>query len=143
MTRIHILTLIPLPAATRAALSSIYTVHDGTASVPWDDISAVVTNGTTGLSATQMKQLTALRIICSFGAGYEAIDLDAAAQRGVVVTNAPGVNDETVADHALGFMLALSRGYATLTTAVRTGGWHSARSSTQTAGSPRRAPSRS
>ena len=125
MQRLHILALIPLPAATRAALASTYTLHDGmdTHSVPWDDIAAVVTNGTTGLSAEQLERLPALRIVCAFGAGYEAVDLGAAARRGVVVAHAPGANDETVADHALGFLLALSRGYGALTAAVRAGGW--------------------
>ena len=132
--RLHILALIPLPAATQAALASIYTVHDATATppVPWEDIAAVVTNGTTGLSAGQMERMPALRIACAFGAGYEAVDLAAAARRGVVVTNAPGANDETVADHALGFLLALSRGYGALTSAVRACGWHGLRAARPT-----------
>ena len=134
MRRLHVLALIPLPAATRAALASIYTVHEGTStsSVPWEDIAAVVTNGTTGLSAAQMERMPALRIACAFGAGYEAVDLDAAGQRGVVVAHAPGANDETVADHALGFLLALSRGYGALTAAVRAGGWHGLRAARPT-----------
>lgn len=132
--RPHVLALIPLPAPTRAALAGAYTVHDGTsgAPVPWERIAAVVTNGTTGLSAAQMEQMPALRIACAFGAGYENVDLAAAARRGIVVANAPGTNDETVADHALGFLLALSRGYGALTAAVRAGDWHNARAARPT-----------
>ena len=37
------------------------------------------------------------------------------------------MNDATVADHALGLMLALARGYGVLDKAVRAGQWHDAR----------------
>ncbi|MBS0505908.1 MAG: 2-hydroxyacid dehydrogenase [Proteobacteria bacterium] len=137
MTRAPVLALIPLPAAARAALAERYQLHeapaDGKGAVPpWERIEAVVTNGTTGLTARQMAQMPALRICCAFGVGYEGVDTAAAAARGIVVTNAPNTNAETVADHALGFMLSLSRDYAGLTAAVRSGGWNGARAARPT-----------
>ena len=86
-------------------------------------IQAVVTNGSTGLSAAQMELLPRLRLACSYGAGYENIDVAAASQRGIAVAHAPGVNNATVADHALALMLAISRGLAQLDRAVKAGGW--------------------
>ncbi|MES2104575.1 MAG: 2-hydroxyacid dehydrogenase [Pseudomonadota bacterium] len=87
------------------------------------EIRAVVTNGSTGLSATQMELLPRLRLAYSYGAGHENIDVAAAAQRGIAVTHAPGVNNATVADHALALMLAISRGLPQLDRAVKAGGW--------------------
>ncbi len=140
MTRPHVLALIPLPAAAKAALAERYQLHDApegiasaaAAALPWERVEAVVTNGTTGLDAGLMARMPALRIVCAFGVGYENVDLAAATHHGIVVTNAPNTNDETVADHALGFMLALSRGYCALTAAVRAGGWLGARAARPT-----------
>ena len=118
-----VLALIALPESTVDALRSQYALHycpDGMPpNVPCaETIRAVVTNGSTGLSDVQMAQLLALEIVCAFGAGYENVDVEAAARRGIVVTHAPGTNAETVADHAFGMLLALARGYAPLTAAV-------------------------
>ncbi|AKM32362.1 hydroxyacid dehydrogenase [Pandoraea faecigallinarum] len=86
-------------------------------------IRVVLTNGTTGLSAAQMDALPQLGLVCAFGAGYERIDVAAAARRGIAVAHAPNTNGETVADHALALMLAVSRGLITLDRAVKAGGW--------------------
>ncbi|MBF5006764.1 2-hydroxyacid dehydrogenase [Diaphorobacter sp. NR2-3-3-1] len=140
--RPHVLALIPLPEVTRRALSTLYDLHmaergpgevdDAGDAVPLDRIVAVVTNGTTGLGAELMRRMPALRVVSAFGVGHENVDLACATQRGVVVTNAPGTNDETVADHALGFLLALGRGYGALTQAVRAGDWERLRTARPT-----------
>ncbi|MES2256956.1 MAG: 2-hydroxyacid dehydrogenase [Pseudomonadota bacterium] len=95
-------------------------------------ITAVVTNGTTGLSAAQMDALPELKIVCSYGAGYEQIDVEAARARGIAVTHAPGVNNATVADHALALMLASARGLPLLDRAVKAGQWLSHRAARPT-----------
>lgn len=87
------------------------------------EIQVTITNGSTGLSAAQMDLLPKLRLVCSYGAGYENIDLAAAALRGIAVTHAPGVNNATVADHAVALMLAISRGLPELDRALKAGGW--------------------
>jgi len=90
-------------------------------------VRAVITNGSVGLTQTQMHRLPELKMVCAFGAGYENIDIAAARLRGIEVTHAPGANDATVADHALGLMLAVARGFTVLDSAVRQGDWHHAR----------------
>lgn len=128
MSRAQLLQLIPLSGAIEAQLGERYEVHRA-----WPDqaqcenIAAVVTNGSTGLAAEQMARLPALRLVHAFGAGYENVDVQSARSRGIAVSHAPGMNDATVADHALGLMLALARGYAKLDAAVRAGQWNSAR----------------
>ncbi|HZZ09691.1 MAG TPA: NAD(P)-dependent oxidoreductase, partial [Paraburkholderia sp.] len=135
MSGLCLLALIALPDATLDALRRDYTLHyhpDGAADALWQNaalrnVRAVVTNGSTGLSAAQMDALPALEIVCAFGAGYEQVDAAAARRRNVVVTHAPGANAATVADHAMGLLLALARGYAPLTAAVREGRWRTSR----------------
>jgi phosphoglycerate dehydrogenase-like enzyme len=64
-----------------------------------------------------------LRIIARTGVGLDSIDLDAATASGVAVTITPGMNNETVADHALALMLAALRGIVAHDARVRAGGW--------------------
>ncbi|MEW6640902.1 MAG: 2-hydroxyacid dehydrogenase [Pseudomonadota bacterium] len=87
------------------------------------DIRAVLTRGTTGLSAQDIASLPNLEIICALGAGYENIDLRAAAARGIVVTYGPGLNAATVADHAMALLLAVVRGIPSADASVRRGEW--------------------
>jgi glyoxylate reductase len=50
-----------------------------------------------------------LKLIASFGTGVDHIDLDTARQRGIVVTNTPGVLTEDTADMAMALVLATAR----------------------------------
>jgi D-3-phosphoglycerate dehydrogenase len=50
-----------------------------------------------------------LLAVCSAGAGYDIIDVDACTAAGVFVCNNSGPGREAVAEHALGFMLALAK----------------------------------
>lgn len=88
---------------------------------------AVLTNGSTGITAAEIAALPALELVASFGAGYENIDLGAARARGLHVCHAPDTNSQVVADHALALMLAWSRGIAALDRAVKAGGWEALR----------------
>ena len=47
--------------------------------------------------------------LCSTGAGYDVIDVDACTAGGVIVCSQSGTNNEPVAEHAIGFILALSK----------------------------------
>jgi D-3-phosphoglycerate dehydrogenase len=50
-----------------------------------------------------------LLAVCSLGAGYDVIDVDACTKAGILVCNQSGANKEAVAEHALGLMLAISK----------------------------------
>ena len=50
-----------------------------------------------------------LLAVCSAGAGYDIIDVDACTAAGVIVCNNSGPGREAVAEHALGFMLSLAK----------------------------------
>ena len=64
-----------------------------------------------------------LRIVANFGVGYDRIDLAACAERGVVVTNTPGVLDSATADLAFALILATRRQVVEGDRFVRSGGW--------------------
>jgi D-3-phosphoglycerate dehydrogenase / 2-oxoglutarate reductase len=50
-----------------------------------------------------------LLAVCSTGSGYDIVDVDACTRAGIVVCNQAGANKEAVAEHALGFIIALSK----------------------------------
>lgn len=65
-----------------------------------------------------------LRCVANVAVGYDNVDLDAAARRGVVVTNTPGVLDDATADLTLALILAATRRVAEGDRLIRTGrGW--------------------
>jgi glyoxylate reductase len=65
----------------------------------------------------------ALKLIASFGTGVDHVDLAAAQQRGIIVTNTPGVLTEDTADMTMALILAVSRRLAEGERLIRSGGW--------------------
>lgn len=86
-------------------------------------VRVVLTIGSVGLTAKQMDGLPALTLVCALGAGYENIAVAHAKARGVVVANGAGTNDDCVADHAMGLLIAAVRGIPKLDTVTRAGVW--------------------
>ena len=87
------------------------------------EITAVVTSGTTGVDSGLMAALPNLGAIVGFGVGYDAIDIDAAAARGVSVSNTPDVLTDCVADTAVGLMIDALRQFSAADRFVRAGRW--------------------
>jgi lactate dehydrogenase-like 2-hydroxyacid dehydrogenase len=67
--------------------------------------------------------LPKLQIISSFGVGYDHIDANAAAKRGIVVTHTPDVLTEEVADTAIGLLLNTVRELPQSERYLRAGKW--------------------
>jgi lactate dehydrogenase-like 2-hydroxyacid dehydrogenase len=89
-------------------------------------VQCVCTIGASGLSAAQMQRMPQLTLVCAMGAGYENIDVTYAKAHGIAVGNGAGTNDECVADHAMGLLIAAVRGIVKLDKATRAGIWRSA-----------------
>src|SRR5215204_7406705 len=64
-----------------------------------------------------------LRVIANMAVGYDNVDVKAAGERDVVVTNTPGVLDETTADVAFMLMLAAARRLGEGERLLRAGTW--------------------
>jgi D-3-phosphoglycerate dehydrogenase len=72
---------------------------------------------------TTIDSLERCRIIARYGIGVDNVDLDAAGERGIVVTNVPDYCVEEVADHALALLLAAARKVVLGNELVRAGRW--------------------
>ncbi|MFC7364270.1 MULTISPECIES: 2-hydroxyacid dehydrogenase [Bhargavaea] len=66
-----------------------------------------------------------LQVIANLAVGYNNIDLEAAKERGIIVTNTPGVLTETTADLAFTLMLAAARQTGQAERFLREGKWTS------------------
>lgn len=88
-----------------------------------DTLRLVVTSATHGCTAAQIDALPRLQAICSWGVGYEKLDIEAAHARGVQVSNTPDVLNDCVADLAWALMLATARRIGHGERYVRAGKW--------------------
>jgi D-3-phosphoglycerate dehydrogenase len=84
--------------------------------------------GTGPVTAAHLDAAPRLRLVARYGVGVEAVDLRAAAERGVLVSNTPGANTGAVADHAVALMLAALRDVPRGDRGVRAGDWSVGRS---------------
>jgi D-3-phosphoglycerate dehydrogenase / 2-oxoglutarate reductase len=71
-----------------------------------------------------MVEAPELSVIIRAGAGYNTIDVAAASQRGIFVTNCPGKNSQAVAELAFGLILACDRRIPDNVMQLREGGWN-------------------
>ncbi|MEK9597241.1 MAG: D-glycerate dehydrogenase [Alphaproteobacteria bacterium] len=79
---------------------------------------------TDSLSASVIEQAgPQLRLIASFGTGVDHIDIKAAHEKGITVTNTPGVLSEDTADVAMSLILAVPRRIVQGDIKVRSGQW--------------------
>ncbi len=79
-----------------------------------------------GLDSITAKVLDAcpgLKVISRYGAGVDRVDLAAARERNIAVTNTPGANSEAVGELALALMLSVARQVPFLDRSTREGGW--------------------
>ncbi|OHV71107.1 dehydrogenase [Mesorhizobium sp. LCM 4577] len=76
-----------------------------------------------GISAAMIDALPNLEIIASFGVGYDSVDANHAAKRGVMVTNTPDVLTEEVADTAIGLLINTVRELYAAEKWLRDGDW--------------------
>ena len=127
--RVQVLSLGEMADVERQ-LESTFEVHratgadiDGLVARHGPAIRAVATRGRDRLDAALLARLPALEIIANFGVGYDSIDLDAAARRGIVVTNTPDVLNDEVADLAVALLLATVRRLPQADRFARSGRW--------------------
>jgi lactate dehydrogenase-like 2-hydroxyacid dehydrogenase len=102
---------VRMPPELEPLRSAGYTLHFGDGGTPdlppevRERVRGVVTNGIRGASRALIEQFPNLEIIASLGIGIDAIDLACVAERGIRVTNTPGVISNDVADLAMAMVL--------------------------------------
>lgn len=75
------------------------------------------------VNANVISHADTLKVISRFGVGYDNVDVAAATEKGIAVTNVPGQNSESVAELTLGLMLAISRKIPTGWSQAQEGCW--------------------
>lgn len=88
-----------------------------------NDIVAILTSFTRRVNRQLIEALPNLEIICQYGVGVDNIDLDAARERHIVVTNTPELVTNDTADIALALLLACARRVVEGDAYVRVGKW--------------------
>jgi len=86
-------------------------------------IRGLATEANRGARRDLLVRLPKLEIISLFGVGLDLVDLAAAHERNIPVTNTPGVVGREVADLAIGMMLASARQIVFADRFVREGSW--------------------
>jgi len=79
--------------------------------------------GLDAIDAQAIQAADRLKVIARYGVGFDNVNLAVARERGIVVTNTPGANSVSVAELALGLMLALARQIPEAVAAVHQGRW--------------------
>ena len=73
------------------------------------DVDVLLHHPRVHVDATLVEAAPKLRAILAPGAGFDGVDLSAATQAGVLVTNQPGCNAQAVAEHVIGLLLGVSK----------------------------------
>jgi D-3-phosphoglycerate dehydrogenase / 2-oxoglutarate reductase len=84
---------------------------------------AIVVRSATKVTAALIDAAPKLRAIARAGTGVDNVDVPAATARGIVVMNAPGANSVSVAELAMGLVLALARHLPAADAAMKQGKW--------------------
>ncbi|MEM7299486.1 MAG: 2-hydroxyacid dehydrogenase [Pseudomonadota bacterium] len=88
-------------------------------------VKAITTRGELGADAQMISQCPNCEVICVYGVGYDAVNLNACRERGIQVTNTPDVLTGDVADLGVAMMLCHTRGMLSAEEWVRNGSWAS------------------
>ena len=87
------------------------------------DVDGVLSSTVVPVDAEVLEAGQRLRVVSNFGVGFDHVDVGAATERGILVTNTPDVLTDAVADLTLGLMLALARRIVEGALLVREGRW--------------------
>jgi lactate dehydrogenase-like 2-hydroxyacid dehydrogenase len=131
MKEVEILSLGPFYAPAFELMEQEFTVHKLWQAKDPATLVAEVGGRVRGIQAMHsnktdaklMDALPKLEIISCFGVGVDGVDLNAAKERGLMVTNTPEVLNECVADLAMGLTLATVRRISLGDRYVRAGRW--------------------
>ena len=87
------------------------------------DYEAVVSRAAVGVSQALIEKLPSLKVISSFGVGYDKVAIDVAKSRGIQVGYTPNVLNDCVADIAFGLLIDVARQISAADRYARAGQW--------------------
>ena len=119
------------PAAVERLEEAGYSVETQKGALDEDDLIAAIKGvhvlgirSKTNVSARVLEQADRLMAIAAFCIGTNQVDLDAAADHGVAVFNAPYSNTRSVVELAIGLTITLMRDVVDKSAAMHTGKWN-------------------
>ncbi|WP_026379472.1 2-hydroxyacid dehydrogenase [Afifella pfennigii] len=129
----EILLAAKLPPEHAAAIEKEFTVHrlleaddrDAFLRQVGPSVRGVVTSGVRGFDKALLDALPLCEIVSVWGAGLQALDLNAARARGIAVTNTPDDSKIAVAELGMALLLAAARWVPDGDRFVRDGRWAS------------------
>ncbi len=134
MAKPRIIATRKLPFAVEKRLKEVFTVALNPSDIPFDHVKlqSAMTHGD-GVIATFGDDMNAeimqagaagrAQIVANFGVGINHIDLESAAQNGIIITNTPGVLTDATADIAMALILNITRRTFEHETNLRNGNW--------------------
>lgn len=100
-----------------------YLKNKGHEIVDTQDADALLVRSKTKVTKEMIDSFPNLKVIGRAGVGLDNIDCIAAKEKEIEVVNAPGSNAESVAEHAIALILALSRNIPNVALSMRAGKW--------------------
>jgi len=114
--------LAPMPPAVPRALRDCgHRVVEDPAD--WPAATVAVTRGSLATGEDTLARMPLLQLLCCWGSGYDGVDRFAAARRHITICHCPSGNASSVADLAVGFVIALMRGLPMAERHLRSGRW--------------------
>ena len=128
LKEIHIVVPGKLHGETLEQLQSLFTVHCCAAAqiaALKDNVRSQIRGVATmaGIDRSGISSLPSLQMISNFGVGYDAVDVDCAVERKIMITHTPDVLNEEVADTAIGLLINTVRQLPAAETYLRAGNW--------------------
>lgn len=87
------------------------------------DFDAIIVRSRTKVTRAVIEAAEKLKIIARAGVGVDNVDMEAATEKGIMVVNAPESTSVTVAEHAMGLIMALTRKISIADKSVKEGKW--------------------
>ncbi|MGE0820759.1 MAG: 2-hydroxyacid dehydrogenase [Candidatus Binatia bacterium] len=129
-TQIFVTRQIPEPALALLRSYSQVSVWERDEVIPREtllsrlhEVDALLCMVTERIDTELLSHAPRVRIVANMAVGYDNVDVPALTQRGVVLTNTPGVLTETTADLAFALLLGIARRLGEGERIVRSGRW--------------------
>ena len=108
-------------------------VYEGNSSIPRDlllekvaDVDGLLCLLTDKIDAELINSGKTLKVISNYAVGYNNIDTTTATEKGIYVTNTPGVLTDTTADYAFALLMSVARRVVEADKYIRRGDWKTA-----------------
>lgn len=126
-----VLQIRPLLPSLETALQQQYDIHrlwemndpDSFLQANGERFTAAVTSAPVGVPDDLIRKLPNLKVISSFGVGYDKINLPFVKERGIQIGYTPDVLNDCVADTAMGLVIDVARNFTNADRYVKEGQW--------------------